>query len=458
MKTILILKNSYLTLSSENKQLINTIYDTLTFNDTSKAFINGRFDKNRVTKVRIAKVVEDTELPTLKIPIGFRQFIESVLNNYDYSLIDDRPTLKKVEDIDKNVFDGIELHEHQLEALKKALHERRGIVKSPPGTGKTEIFLAILKLLNEPTLVLFNRTQLTHQTMKRAKDRGIDAGIVQGKNVDEKFVSMATIQSIEKAEDIKRYKNLIIDEVHYASSKSYQRVLRLNHWRRVYGFSATPVDPEKMDLNSAKIIANVGPVIYSANTDQLIEKKIIAKPKIFMIKVDKPYNLEDSDYRTAELLGIVHNKQRNKLVKAIADMYSEDKVLILTKYVKQGEEIKKLIPEAPFIWNKTKLEKRIEIVDKFDNGDSNILIASRILDEGIDIKNFKILIVASAGNKFTKTIQRLGRGLRVTEDKKEVKVFDFIDDTHNTLYKHSKNRIKIYKSFGYDDITTLEDF
>jgi superfamily II DNA or RNA helicase len=99
----------------------------------------------------------------------------------------------------------------------------------------------------------------------------------------------------------------------------------------------------------------------------------------------------------------------------------------------------------------------LEIVERFDNGDIDVLIASRILDEGIDIKNFKVLIIASAGLSFVKTIQRLGRGLRVTDEKKSVTVYDFIDNTNPKLLKHSKARAKTYKMFGYDDIIEIKE-
>jgi len=458
MQTFLIIKNNYFIISSEEGSLLDGISETLTFNDTSAAYSMGRFNKNLIKKIKFAKPVNDLELPSLKVSIGFLQFVESVLEDYEYKVIDERPKidLEKFVDLKLELKD-IQLYDHQKNAIKKALNNRRGLIVSPTGSGKTEIFLAMIKMLKGSTLVVFNRTQLAQQTMERAKLRGLDAGIVQGKNILEKNITMATIQSIEKIDNIKKYKNLIIDETHNASAKSFQKLLNKSHWNRVYGFSATAVNPNKMDLKSAKIISNIGPVIFKADSKKLIEKGIIAKPTIYMINVNKPDNLEDLAYRTAEASGIIYNQHRNKLIKAIADIHSNDKVLIMTKYVDQGKEIQKLISNAPFIWNEIKVEERIKIVNEFENNKIKTLIASRILDEGIDIKNFNVLIIASAGATFRKTIQRLGRGLRVTKTKSSITVYDFIDDIHKNLYKHSKQRIKDYKAFGYDDIRTLEE-
>lgn len=459
MLTILVIKNSYLTVSSENEVLLEGLYEALSFQDTSKAYAFGSFDKTKIVVVRFAKYEKDMDVPTLRIPIGFLSFVESVLEDFEHSTVDDRPDINDLKYLDTKIeLKDIQLYSHQKNAVKTALKNRRGIIMSPTGSGKTEIFLAMLKMLKDPTLVVFNRTQLAHQTMERAQGRGIDAGIVQGKNVLEKHVTMATIQSIEKLDNIRQYKNLILDEVHNAGSKSYQNILKRKHWYRIFGFSATPVNPNKMDLRSAKIIANVGPVVYEAKSKELMEAGIIAKPTIYMIPIHQPDDIEDFDYREAEVSGIVHNSYRNNIVKAITEFHGKDQILILTKYVDQGREIQKLIPEAPFIWNEVKVKDRMKIVSDFDAGSIPVLIASRILDEGIDIKNFKVLIVASAGAAFTKTIQRLGRGLRVTENKKTVTVYDFIDNTQRNLYKHSLQRMRDYKTYGYDNIIKLEEW
>src|SRR5208337_2557781 len=255
--TLLTVKTNFLILSSENTDLLENIYNTLSFADTSKAFYNGAFNKERIIQVRFSKYVEGLDLPSLRIPIGFLDFIESVLKDYEHTMIDDRKPIKEIEVDDIENLEGIELVEHQIGAIYKALSRRRGIVRAPTASGKTEIFLAILNMLEEPSLVLFNREQLAMQTVNRATERGLDVGFVQGRHVLEKNITMATVQSLHKLKNIRKYKNLILDEVHNCGSKSYQRILKLAHWERVYGFSATPVDPKKMNLRSSKLIAYV---------------------------------------------------------------------------------------------------------------------------------------------------------------------------------------------------------
>ena len=210
MTSVLTVKTNFLILSSEDTDLLENIYDTLSFADTSKAFYNGVFNKDRITQVRFSKYVEGLGLPSLRIPIGFLDFIQSVLKGYSHTVVDDRKPIKEIEVDDIENLEGIELVEHQIGAIYKALGRRRGIVRAPTASGKTEIFLAILNMLEEPSLVLFNREQLAKQTVDRAAERGLDVGLVQGPNVLEKNITMATVQSIHKLKNIHKYKNLVL--------------------------------------------------------------------------------------------------------------------------------------------------------------------------------------------------------------------------------------------------------
>ena len=51
-------------------------------------------------------------------------------------------------------------------------------------------------------------------------------------------------------------------------------------------------------------------------------------------------------------------------------------------------------------------------------------------------------------NSFVKTIQRIGRGLRVKSDGSVLTVFDFMDSTNPYLKKHSNKRLEHYNSEG----------
>ena len=99
----------------------------------------------------------------------------------------------------------------------------------------------------------------------------------------------------------------------------------------------------------------------------------------------------------------------------------------------------------------------MKIIKDFNEGKIRVLIGSGILNEGISISNMKVLIMASSGKAISQTIQKIGRVLRITKDKKEGIFYDFIDTGNKILEKQSKNRLRIYKKEGYDDIHILNE-
>ena len=125
MNSTLIIRNSYLILSSEDEEFLDAVYNTLSFKDQSKAFTyGGRFDPNRIVTVRFAKFVDDLGLPSLKIPIGFIDFVHSVLKDKDHLTIDDRPPISEIEIDQIENLEGIELMDHQVGAIYTAFGER----------------------------------------------------------------------------------------------------------------------------------------------------------------------------------------------------------------------------------------------------------------------------------------------------------------------------------------------
>src|SRR3972149_3971996 len=96
VKHELTIQNGLLLLVSENEEFLDNIFETLSFKDSSKAFVyGGRFDPKRIITVRFAKYVEG-DLLCLKIPVGFLDFIKSVLSENDI-IIDKRKPIPEVE-------------------------------------------------------------------------------------------------------------------------------------------------------------------------------------------------------------------------------------------------------------------------------------------------------------------------------------------------------------------------
>lgn len=71
-------------------------------------------------------------------------------------------------------------------------------------------------------------------------------------------------------------------------------------------------------------------------------------------------------------------------------------------------------------------KKRKDILEDFNNNDVQSLISIRVLDEGIDIPGVKSAFLLASSRNRRQFIQRRGRVLRKSEDKKYADIYDFL--------------------------------
>lgn len=426
--------------------------------DFSDCFVWGKFHKEYMKMKHF--LIRSEKVPTMAmLPIGFLHDLKIFLdkNHATYKVYDKRAFEKTEIDDDKIKYcldylpEG--LYDYQVEAVKEMLANPNGIIKAVTAAGKTEIFISYCKLTQKKTLILFARIDLAKQTLRRMKKAGIDAGIVQGQNIDENHqVVMATVQSGHKLED--EYDCIIVDECHRANSEQYQELLKNKHTLYRYGFSATPF-VKKNKLQTFGVKSFIGDILYTVPADKLMEEGRISKPTIHIIPIKKPTNIGDLLWPFCETAGIIENDYRNKIIAEIVNNTQGQK-LILVQKIDHGERLESMINNSYFLYGDSKVKEREDFVARFENGEPITIIASTIFDEGIDIKSVNHVFICGGGQSFVKTLQRLGRGLRITETKRTVDIYDFYDYTNPTLKKHSDERIKTYKGEGFNQIKLLD--
>jgi superfamily II DNA or RNA helicase len=103
----------------------------------------------------------------------------------------------------------------------------------------------------------------------------------------------------------------------------------------------------------------------------------------------------------------------------------------------------------------TDAEDREEIRKIVDKSENSILVASYgTCSTGINIKNIHNIIFLHPSKSVVRVLQSIGRGLRMSETKDRVIIFDLVDDLRHKKYRnhafnHFLERIKIYESESF---------
>ena len=111
-----------------------------------------------------------------------------------------------------------------------------------------------------------------------------------------------------------------------------------------------------------------------------------------------------------------------------------------------------------FVYGGTETTDREDIRGIVENETNAIIVASYgTFSTGINIRNINNIVFASPSKSKIRVLQSIGRGLRISESKSSILVFDIADDIsykerRNFTLTHFTERINIYneQQFNYE--------
>lgn len=356
----------------------------------------------------------------------------------------------------------VTLHDYQVDLINQVTKHRRGIIFAPTSAGKSMVMLGILKTLppKTPTLVLQNRVSLAQQNFDEFSNWNIpDVGSLWGGNNKPNIVTVASVQSISKIEKLlPQIKVLIVDEIHDMMSDLPKKVYkRLKNADVRIAVSATPFKFGGTDsVQKFSVRGFFGPILKVKSTDEgilttseLQNRGILAKSKCFFYPIKEPQIPYDI-YIDAVTRGIAENYFFHEIVTRLAKK-QKGRTLILVDRIAHGDTLHSMLPNSLWVQGKDNQETRKKVIKELQKSEDDLIAIAtqQIFNTGINVFCHTI-INAAGGQAEHQIIQRMGRGLRVAQDKKELIYYDFIFDINDYLRDHSKKRIEIMKKEGHE--------
>ena len=374
------------------------------------------------------------------------------------------------------------LRDYQESAVNNCMDSGRGICLMGTGAGKTltmaslidNFYLYSSNLKNFKCLVIVPDLSLVNQTYKEFKDYNVSfdvtmwTGSIKPDLDSNVFIAnIAILQSkFSENEWLRDVDLVIIDEAHKLSKgNKIVKIVDLIRTNNKFGFTGTL--PE-CNLDKWNVLGKIGPVLIEKSSYELRSNNYLVNVdiKILNINYKMGNNVRMGDSETAfsnELDYIYNSEYRNNLIKKTCDHYNNN-ILILVNHINHGEVLfKKLSEELNdkkvfFIRGDVDVNDREEVKRLMELSNNIICIAiSAIFSTGVNISNIHYIIFASGGKSFVRTVQSIGRGLRLNQNKNKLLIFDFADNLYYGR-KHSDRRKEIYDSekISYTEHTILE--
>tara|TARA_R110002153_G_scaffold80311_1_gene204307 strand:+ start:1906 stop:3348 length:1443 start_codon:yes stop_codon:yes gene_type:complete len=370
------------------------------------------------------------------------------------------------------------LRDYQYDAVTHGIEQKRAILLSPTGSGKSFIIYNLMRWFmdaydGQKILVVVPTTSLVEQMHKDFADYGFDPELCHkiygGKEkVTDKQILISTWQSIYKfpAEWFEQFGCVFGDEVHLFKAKSLSGIMN-KCINAPYRFGTTGT-LDGTETNKLVLEGLFGPTKTVTLTRDLQVQGTLAQIDISILLLryhnDVCHMMQGKTYQE-EMDYIVTNEKRNKLITNLA-LDQKGNTLVLFQFVeKHGKVLFDMMRDKAedgrkifYVSGEVDAADREQIRGIVEGQKDAIIVASLgTFSTGINIKNLHNIVFASPSKSQVKVLQSIGRGLRQSENGVATKLYDIADDMHiqshkNFTLRHSAERIKIYtkEQFPYN--------
>ncbi len=359
------------------------------------------------------------------------------------------------------------LRDYQQQAVTnviKFFQKKRqpAMIVLPTGAGKSLVIAELARIAKGRVLVLAHVKELVEQNYEKYKSYDLSAGIFSAslgkKDWDQKAI-FGSVQSVARAPDefFNNFSLLVIDECHRVADEGatqYQEVIKKLQERNpqlfILGLTATPY---RLGLGWIYEYSYAGELktdktrffkqcVYELPLSYMIKHNYLTIP----VKVDIPVTCydfselmeKDRMFTTAEVEEILKSQKRLTpfIIKNIIDItnrFQRKGVMIFSSSVKHAEEILSYLPadDCSLILGDTDMNDRNQIVADFKQRKFKYLVNVSVLTTGFDAPHVDVIAILRPTESNSLYQQIVGRGLRLSEDKKDCYVLDYTGMGHD---------------------------
>jgi superfamily II DNA or RNA helicase len=368
-----------------------------------------------------------------------------------------------------------ELTTEQETAVAALLQHETGVLAATTGFGKTVVAAAMVAARKANTLILVHRRQLMEQwaarlqsflNLPKASIGRIGGGVRKPTGV----IDIAMIQSLVHdgvVDDlVAGYGHLVVDECHHLSAVSFEKVARRAKAKFVLGLSATVA---RKDGHHPIIFMQCGPVRFRVDArSQAAARPFLHRVVLRTTDFAAPSGAEGERPPIQSLYAaLAANDARNALIfdDVLKSLEERRSPLILTERKDHAQHLAEKL--SRFARNVIVLtggmgakqqQAAMHRLDDVPAVDERVLVATgRYIGEGFDDARLDTLFLAMPIAWKGTLAQYVGRLHRSFPTKREVIVYDYVDQAVPVLKRMSDKRVRGYKSFGYSISGALPD-
>lgn len=359
---------------------------------------------------------------------------------------------------------SIVMRDYQVEAINVCLQNLQGVNVLPTSAGKTLVTATLSKIV-EPhgrSIVIVPNKNLVQQTEEDYRNIGLDVGVLYGdrKEYDCQH-TICTWQSLNVLD--KKHKDsldnlqmdvflkdlvcIICDECHAVKDQNILHKLMTTVFKNIpIRWGLTGTIPEE-DFKQMGLFTAIGPQIGALTAKELQDKGVLAQCHVSVLQTQE--NLQYGNYQEELKYLLTDDKRLAWMAGVIEEISQSGNTLVLVDRIETGQKLYNQISNSVFISGEMKSKDRREHYKEINFSDNKIMIATYgTTSTGISINRIFNLVLVEAGKSFVRTIQSIGRGLRMADDKDRVDIYDLCSKMKFSN-NHLNKRKQFYKNAQY---------
>lgn len=343
------------------------------------------------------------------------------------------------------------LRDYQIENKRRVYEAwetmRSVMLQMPTGTGKTRLFASIARDIFDygvsinktfKVLILAHRKELIEQISDHIGQKySLVHGLIIAQNIEQKRYSMqvGSVPTLCHRLDRWRDKNfdvIIIDEAHHVKAKSYKKIIDLFPNAKILGVTATPYR-----LNHAGFRPEFDDLIVSPSVSEFIRHGYLCEYDYYSIRPNSVLQKEidtmkldfEGDYKESEMMGVMDRDYiRADILNSYVRYAGGKKAIIYTINKEHSLHLAEKFNTAGIVSaaidSETPRNKRDELVNRFREGEIQVLFNVNIFSEGFDCPDVEVIQLARPTKSLSMYLQQVGRGLRPADGKEKLIILD----------------------------------
>ncbi|MEU4215096.1 DEAD/DEAH box helicase family protein [Actinoplanes sp. NPDC026623] len=231
---------------------------------------------------------------------------------------------------------------------------------------------------------------------------------------------------------------IMVDEAHHIGENGqFAELLDRLSTARQFGVTATPWRGDRYDLTTY-----FGEPTFTLGIEEGMRRGYLAQVdyRLFVDNIDWDVvrAVSEHGYSLKELNARLFLPERDEAIRdelaAVWNHTSRPRAIVFCRTIEHAERMADVLNHTP-PWSRVQavhaglaMRERQRRLLAFRAGETGILTAVDILNEGVDIPDVNILCFARVTHSRRIFVQQLGRGLRLRDGKDRVTVLDFVSD------------------------------